>query len=215
MRLCQRYQIHIISDEVYGCSVFRTGDGTLPFTSLLSIDTTDLIDPDLCHVTYGFSKDFGAPGLRLGAIITRSKQVHKAIRSVMRFYNPSGVSVAIGLAMLEDQEWCRNFLDNSKAKIYAAYTHVTTGLDQLGIKYLPAYAGFFVYIDLSPYLPDLPGASRQRKEFALAERLVQAGVFLHPGEEHCSQVGWFRMVYTQKPAVVTEGLRRYSAKKKN
>ncbi|RBR17057.1 uncharacterized protein FIESC28_06559 [Fusarium coffeatum] len=167
-----------------------------------------VIDPDLLHVTYGLSKDFGAAGLRLGAIITRSRPVLRAIQAAMRFHNPSGASLAIGSAMLEDRVWCRSFVDSSRSKIAQAHRHVTSQLKDMGIKYLPgSNAGFFVWIDLSPYLSsELDGELNQ--EFALAKRLRQDGVFLHPREEHSQEPGWFRVVYTQDPRTVTEGLQR-------
>ncbi|KAM0562748.1 hypothetical protein ACHAPJ_001588 [Fusarium lateritium] len=181
---------------------------SVPFTSILSIDSTGIIDPDLLHVTYGLSKDFGAAGLRLGAIITRSQPVLRAIEAAMRFHNPSGASLAIGSAMLEDREWCRAFVDGSRAKLSQAHRHITSQLKDIGIDYLPgSNAGFFVWIDLSPYLPsELDGELNQ--EFALAKKLSEAGVFLHPREEHSLEPGWFRLVYTQDPRTVTEGLQR-------
>jgi aspartate/methionine/tyrosine aminotransferase len=58
MRLCQKYQIHLLSDEIYALSTFSTKDvpNPTPFTSLLSIDKTGIIDPALCHVVHGMSK---------------------------------------------------------------------------------------------------------------------------------------------------------------
>jgi len=58
MRLCQKYQMHLISDEIYAFTTFQTEDITnpTPFTSLLSIDKNGVIDPKLCHVVYGMSK---------------------------------------------------------------------------------------------------------------------------------------------------------------
>lgn len=57
MLLCQSRRIHFISDEVYALSVFDTGNAdAAPFTSVLSLDTTDLIDNDHLHVFYGMSK---------------------------------------------------------------------------------------------------------------------------------------------------------------
>jgi 1-aminocyclopropane-1-carboxylate synthase len=57
MRFCQRHRIHLISDELYALSVFDTEDAdAIPFTSVLSFDTTELIDPDYLHVLYGMSK---------------------------------------------------------------------------------------------------------------------------------------------------------------
>ncbi|KAF4471786.1 1-aminocyclopropane-1-carboxylate synthase [Fusarium albosuccineum] len=208
MQFCQKHRLHLLSDEIYACSVFDSGDPAVPFTSILAIDSTGLIDPELLHVTYGLSKDFGAAGLRVGAIITRSKPVLRAIEAVMRFHNPSGASLAIGSAMLEDRQWCRDFVDSSRDKLGDAYRHVTRELRDIGIQYLPgSNAGFFVWIDLSPYLPsDLDGEANLT--FALAKKLKNEGVFLHPQEEHSLEPGWFRLVYTQDRRIVTEGLKR-------
>ncbi|ORY66546.1 1-aminocyclopropane-1-carboxylate synthase [Pseudomassariella vexata] len=202
MKFCHRHRIHFISDEVYGCTVF-TEDGLVGFTSALSVDPAGIINEELCHVTYGLAKDFAAPGLRIGAIITRSKSLHKAVTSVMRFSNPSGASLAIVSAMLQDRQWCRSFLATSRERISEAYKHVTKGLREIGINFLPANAGFFIYIDLSPYLK----LDAEDPEFEVAQRLLDQGVFLHPKEEH-GKAGWFRVVYTQDPRNVTEGLRR-------
>ena len=58
MRLCQKYQIHLISDEIYALTTFPTNDIPNPekFVSLLSIPKEGLIDPQLCHVVHGMSK---------------------------------------------------------------------------------------------------------------------------------------------------------------
>jgi aspartate/methionine/tyrosine aminotransferase len=58
MRLCQKYQIHLISDEIYALTTFPTDEipEPTPFTSLLSIPKDNIIDPSLCHVIHGMSK---------------------------------------------------------------------------------------------------------------------------------------------------------------
>jgi len=58
MRLCQKYKIHLISDEIYAFTTFATEDipAPTPFVSLLSIKKDGLIDPELCHVIHGMSK---------------------------------------------------------------------------------------------------------------------------------------------------------------
>lgn len=200
MRFCQRHQIHLISDEIYGSSVFS--DELAPFTSALSIEP-GIIDDQLLHVTYGFSKDFGAAGLRLGCVVTRNTTMLKVVQMTARFHNPSGASLAIVNAMLEDRDWCNTFLGSSRRKIGEAYAFITTGLLDLGIGFVPANAGFFVYADLSPYL--IQGTADA--EFDLSQRLLDGGVFLHPKEEH-GERGWYRMVYTQEKRIVAEGLRR-------
>lgn len=209
MKFCNHYRIHFVSDEVYACSLHTSNPSALPgFTSALAIDSTRLIDPELLHVTYGMSKDFAAPGLRLGAILTRSNAMHRAASSGMRFLNPSGLSVAVATAMLTDVEWHSRFLDASRNSITEAYKHVTTQLKALGIRYVESNAGFFILIDLSPFAGTC--TEGQDVNIVLAQRLLDHGVFLHPGEEH-GPAGWFRMVYTQDARVVDEGVRRIQA----
>jgi hypothetical protein len=103
MRLCQKYKIHLLSDEIYALTTFPTDDirEPIPFTSLLSIDTEGIIDPSLCHVIHGMSKvlsllsnisglgsftnlqDFCANGLRFGTLISQSNPIlHKAMSIV-------------------------------------------------------------------------------------------------------------------------------------
>ncbi|KAG4254986.1 hypothetical protein FPRO06_04328 [Fusarium proliferatum] len=194
--------------EKFEEALLRSRKAGVNVKMVIIVNPHNPLDPELLHVTYGLSKDFGAAGLRLGAIITRSQPVLRAIEAALRFNNPSGASLAIGSAMLEDRAWCRAFIDSSRLKLAQAHRHITSQLRDMGIKYLPgSNAGFFIWVDLSPYLPsDLDGESNQ--EFALAKRLHKMGVFLHPREEHSIEPGWFRMVYSQDPRTVTEGLRR-------
>ena len=58
MKLCQRYQIHLISDEIYALSVWNNphSPNAVAFISVLAIDLTDIIDPKLVHVLWGTSK---------------------------------------------------------------------------------------------------------------------------------------------------------------
>ncbi|KAM0087091.1 hypothetical protein ACKRZS_000629 [Fusarium odoratissimum] len=194
--------------EKFEEALLRSRKAGVNVKMVLTVNPHNPLDPELLHVTYGLSKDFGAAGLRLGAIITRSQPVLRAIEAAMRFNNPSGASLAIGSALLEDRAWCRAFIDSSRLKLAQAHRHITSQLSDMGIKYLPgSNAGFFVWVDLSPYLPsEFDGELNQ--EFALAKRLHKVGVFLHPREEHSIEPGWFRMVYSQDPRTVTEGLRR-------
>lgn len=48
----------------------------------------------------------------------------------------------------------------------------------------------------------------KEREFRLAQRVLDAGAFLHPGEEHSKEVGWFRLVFTQEEETLKEGLKR-------
>ncbi|KAF1731135.1 1-aminocyclopropane-1-carboxylate synthase-like protein 1 [Beauveria bassiana] len=209
MKLCQRHQIHLISDEVYACSVFPSDDpAAVPFTSLLSIDPRGLLDADLLHVEYGFAKDFASGGMKLGALVSRSQPVLHALDSLMRFHKPAGPILRMACLMLEDRVWCRAYIDAMRGRIKEAHAHVTAELRNAGILYLGgSNAGLFLWIDLSAHLPaELDG--EDNAEFALAKKALAAGVFVHPTEEHANKPGWFRLVYTQDPDMVTEGIRR-------
>ncbi|KAJ5601925.1 hypothetical protein N7510_011459 [Penicillium lagena] len=87
MEFCQKYGLHYISDEVFANTVF---DATEKFVSALElVKGTDgdhgsgsIIDPNLVHVVWSTTKDFGACGIRSGCAVS---------------YNPlviSGVSYA-------------------------------------------------------------------------------------------------------------------------
>ena len=58
MRFCQKWRIHLVSDEIYGLSVWENPwvPDAPKFTSVLAIDPTGLIDPSLIHVLWGMSK---------------------------------------------------------------------------------------------------------------------------------------------------------------
>lgn len=100
-RFCEKHALHLISDEVYASCVFDTGDPeAVPFTSILSLDLPNLIDPSLVHVLYGFSKvcvrvrpleprltsylqDFASGGLHLGFLVTQNQQLRQACKAVL------------------------------------------------------------------------------------------------------------------------------------
>jgi 1-aminocyclopropane-1-carboxylate synthase len=209
LHFCATHSLHLISDEIYALSTFSAPDA-VPFTSVLSLDTSSVIDPDLVHVTYGLSKDFGSAGLKIGALVTRNEDLKKAVHAVVRFSGTSGPSVALATAMLEDRMWCREFVALARRRIGDAYAFVTGMLDTLGISYYRGNSGgFFVWVDLSRYLlPEGSGKSVFERECALAQKCVDGGVFLQPGEEHAVRPGWFRVVYTMEKDMVEVGLGR-------
>ncbi|KAH7037021.1 1-aminocyclopropane-1-carboxylate synthase [Microdochium trichocladiopsis] len=202
MAFCEHNSIHLISDEVYALSTYaKDVKFAQGFTSVLSIDPAGLIDTNRLHVLYGMSKDFAAAGLRLGCLVTRNAALRRAVSCNMRFHNPSGLSVAIGTAILEDREFVASFTALSRQRLLSARDYTVSVLAEAGVRCEPANAGFFVFMDLSPWLsPPLSQTAnddeRQSCEFALAEKLLDAGVGLHPGEEHAERAGQFRLVFS-------------------
>jgi 1-aminocyclopropane-1-carboxylate synthase len=204
-RFCTTHALHLIADEIYALSTFPS-PGAHPFTSMLSLPPSDTV-----HVTYGLSKDFGAAGLKIGALVTRNAALKKAVHAVLRFSATSGPSVALATAMLEDRAWCQWFVGEARRRIADACVFVTEALREEGVEcYAGNSAGFFVWVNLRKWLPPQGGDAMTgfEKECKLAERCVEGGVFLQPGEEHAVEPGWFRIVYTMEREVVQVGIRR-------
>ncbi|CAG7916117.1 unnamed protein product [Penicillium olsonii] len=207
-KFCGKHSLHLISDEVYASCVFDTGDSeAVPFTSILSLDLSKLISPELVHVLYGFSKDFASGGLHLGFLVTENQPLRRACKAVLRLHGASQAAVTIGTTVLEDRIFVSNFVAKARQSLASGYRLTTSILEKEGIKFIRGNAGFFVYVDLSPYLPS-GDLSPKEREFSLAQRILDAGVFLHPGEEHSKDVGWFRLVFSQEEVILKEGLRR-------
>lgn len=79
-QFCTKYNLHLISDEIYALSS-GTGTGGLDgFTSVLSLPNYDGVCLENIHVLSGASKDFGLGGLRLGWIITRNELLWQTVR---------------------------------------------------------------------------------------------------------------------------------------
>lgn len=157
-----------------------------------------------------------------------------------RFHRPSGLALVVGSAVLEDVDFVASFTAKTREHLTKSYKLVTSALDEKGIPYVKGgyvilfqsdpfrfseftvlrSGGFFVYIDLSRFLPSgedehPPPLSRTynsrqatEREFALARKLLDAGVVLHPGEEHGKHIGWFRLVFSQDEDTLREGLAR-------
>ncbi len=153
----------------------------MPFTSALSLGVPE--HRDIIHIIYGLSKDFGAAGLRIGALISRNRALHQPFWSIIRFHSPSGPSVAIATKMLESREWCGEFIRSSRLRIASAFRLATDELERIQVRFVSGVnSGFFVYIDLSHYLPPAGSLPDQDREFTLAAKLLGSGVFLHPGK---------------------------------
>lgn len=143
------------------------------------------------------------------------------------------MSIAIGATILEDRTFVASFVKLSRERLRESRLHTAGVLDAAGIKYERGCvlrvlcrircrrsavgstdcvtfhfrnAGFFLFIDLAPWLE--PAEQGQNREFVLAEKLLRAGVGLHPGEEHAEREGQFRLVFSQDRDTLDEGLKR-------
>lgn len=218
MRLCQKYQIHLVSDEIYALSVFDNkvdeGAAATPFESILSIDPEGIIDPRLVHVLWGMSKDFGANGLRVGMTISQhSSQMRDALKSVFEFSWMSSLSELVTANALEDDEWVESYISENRRKLSERQEKVLLWAQRHGIEYTPgANAGFFVWVNLGgvyqEHHPDVEGDLGK----TVMQALLDNKVFLADGTSFGSEKpGWFRIVFSQELPYLEEGLRRIIA----
>ncbi|GLA64071.1 hypothetical protein AtubIFM56815_007040 [Aspergillus tubingensis] len=218
MRLCQKYQIHLISDEIYALSVWEnTVDEHIPvpFESALSINTTGIIDPSLVHALWGMSKDFGANGIRLGVIISQNNPtLHKALQGVSLYSYSSSVSEHVAATVLEDTEFTTRYIQLNRQRMSESYAFAVQRLRENGIEYAPGVnAAFFLWVNLGKRYRELHPEQTADLGDAISDKvmqlLLQRKVFLASGvlfgSEHS---GWFRIVFTHPREYLEEALRR-------
>ncbi|KAL4869202.1 hypothetical protein BDV12DRAFT_168462 [Aspergillus spectabilis] len=213
LRFCQKYQIHLISDEVYALSIYEDDISTVGFTSVLSIDQANIgVDPALIHVLYGMSKDFAAAGLRLGCLISQNQRFLQAALSTCRFHWPSNISCSIATAILENREFMETFLQQSRRLLRSHRDLAVQALEEAGIPYAPGgVAGFFLWIDLSKCLDPKVVASQDgwAAESHLSRQIRQIGVEMSSGYAYHNEVpGWFRILFSVELETLKEGLSR-------
>lgn len=221
MALCQKHQIHLVSDEIYAMSVFPVSesDGTkiAGFTSMSSIPTDGLIDPALTHVLWGLSKDFGANGLRLGCIISQhNRKLHDALIATVIYTYTSSLTAAITTHMLSDNTFVDTYIDENCRRLARHYGIVKEWAETHGIEYATGVnAAFFIWVNLGKAnltrqnkYPSGESLDGKLTDFVM-DKLMQQKIFLASGSAFGSEKpGWFRIVFSQREDMLREGLDR-------
>ncbi|KAJ5107391.1 hypothetical protein N7456_004066 [Penicillium angulare] len=205
MKLCQSRRMHLISDEIYALSVWNNkldkNSKFNEFESLLSRDLTNLIDPDLVHVLWGMSKDFGANGLRTGAIISQSNSnLHTAAKCVSLYSFVSAMSDQIVTSILSND----TFTD----------IHILRIIKENNIEYREGCnAGFFLWANLGKkYLEHHPEECITKSDFSdkiFNKLLHDQKVYVAHGTAYGSEnPGWYRIVFSHPIPWLDEAMKR-------
>ena len=228
MKLCQKHRIHLISDEIYALSVWENtvddlSSPTTPFHSALSIDTAGIIDPSLVHVLWGFSKDFGANGIRLGMVISQANpSMLMAMATCGLYSSPSSLTENAAIAILSDNAFLGSYIQKNQERLSTAFAVAVKILQEYNIEHMPgANAAFFLWINLGKKfvenadgkeLPEgvvIEGKQAHKITQVIFERLMEKKVFLVLGDATgAEEPGWFRLVFTQAPELIEEGVKR-------
>ncbi|CAG9461444.1 unnamed protein product [Pedinophyceae sp. YPF-701] len=197
---CTERNVHLLCDEIYANSRFRANDDA-PFVSAAAVvdsmrqscapDVAEKMD-NLIHVLYGFSKDFGASGLRCGILISRSQPIHNALSNISYFCAVSNHTQHALACLLEDEAWTEAYLAANNAALAGAYGALTAALDKHGIPHADSSSAMFCWIDLRKGLREKTWAGEQE----LWGRLVEQRLLLTPGGEcHAMEPGFFRVCF--------------------
>lgn len=211
LKFCNIHKIHLVADEIYAMSVYDVPgeEKAAPFVSVLSLEWEKYIDAKYFHHVYGLSKDFACGGLRVGVLYTKSKEVERAVTALANFHSSGTVNALLANTILENKSFIKGFLEKNRNRIAAASLLARGLLDEAGIYYLPANAGFFLWVDLGPWLREKDGEDEWARERRLMERLMEKRVFvMGGGMQSADRAGWFRFVFTRDEALVKEGIRR-------
>jgi aspartate/methionine/tyrosine aminotransferase len=225
LALCSKFQLHLVSDEVYALSVWRVPS----FTSVLSLDLEDLIDPSLVHVLWGISKDFGANGWRMGCLISPSnRELRAALGSVAIYSYASSIADHIVAQMLEDDTFTTAYLAENRRRLASAFAFTTEFLQRHDIPFMAdTHAALFVWADLGQAyrrrrwrrlsepasrqtaIEALEAADEDRTVEKVKESLRQHKVYLAWGGDFDSESkDMFRIVFAHPTSYLEEGLRR-------
>ena len=224
MKSCQKHRVHLISDEIYALSVWRHGSGdtdseTQPFTSVLSIDSTGLIDPALLHVLWGTSKDFGANGLRCGIIVSRNHALIECISNLSIFSYASGLTDHTVSEILEDDSFTDAYIASNRKALLDSYEFAVKTLNAMKVPYATtSNAALFIWCDLlTPYLERQSAVQHAERDVdelwrassSLAQKLDDARVHVGiPDQFGSEQPGWFRLTISRPREQLREGLAR-------
>ncbi|KAL1886071.1 hypothetical protein Cpir12675_006865 [Ceratocystis pirilliformis] len=217
MKLCQKYQIHLVTDELYALSIWKNTvdlDVTpAQFVSCLSIPTEGLIDPKLIHVLWGMSKDFGANGIRIGMIIDQHNEaLRQAIFSTCIYSSISSLPDIMTAKIFEDRAWVESYVAENNRQLSDRFAIVAHWAKDNGIEYAKGTnAGFFVWVNLGDiYLRHHPNTIQSSTiNDEISEALLENRVFLASGSNFGSEKpGWYRIVFSVDKTNLLEGLDR-------
>jgi aspartate/methionine/tyrosine aminotransferase len=225
---CREKKIHLISDEIYGGSVYRPDQAN--FVSALEVasgaeDSNFLGLGPYVHLVYAFSKDFALSGLRVGALYSENPEIRLPLQKLNDLCSISSQTQLLVERMLTtkmthdpDVSWTRSFMTRNHERLRARGTAWENCLDELAIPYLRSTAGLFIWMDFSQFLPST-GNDDERERALYLELLKEFGLLFTPGNSMKNErPGFFRCVFTAASdhefELGMERLRKYVATKR-
>ncbi|KAI8074686.1 pyridoxal phosphate-dependent transferase [Gongronella butleri] len=216
LKFASRHHLHVIFDEVYALSTFAHVMDTSvkppekdAFVSVLSLaNLQQWIDPQLVHVIYGLSKDFGLNGLRVGLIIDQyNEPLQQTVTLSSMFGYMSTLNDRVLCNLLQDTEWIDNFVATNRRRLGDAYGRASLYLREKGYDVREVGAGLFVMVDLLPLFERHGKAMTWADEDALWSSSLDQGVYVAAGHVfHTARPGYFRLTISLDWPLVQRGM---------
>ncbi|CAI6100703.1 unnamed protein product [Clonostachys chloroleuca] len=195
VKFCNKKGLHFISDEIYALATFGSAiNGQPRFHSALSIQSEPedglSFDPSKIHVVWSPSKLFGLGGLRIGCIVSQDNPPLRAATSLLAYAGISALSTSMLNTLLASPA-LPELLEKNSSRLTASYQIFADGLARLGVDFIPASEGLFVFARIGKDLQS------QEEELALKANLEQhEGVRVSPGwlyNQSTREFGWARL----------------------
>lgn len=192
--VARRHDLWVLSDEAYEAFCFDT-----PHVPTAAVDTDDRV-----MTLRTFSKTYAMTGLRIGVLVVPQAMV--AVLPSVQEGIVSCVNTPTQYAALAALTGPQQVVAEASA-VYREHRDLATGLlDSLGIPWLPAAGGIYLWADMS----HVSGGDVT----AWAESfVVEHGVAVAPGAAFgAAGEGWIRISLTATAADLTAGLSRLPAR---
>jgi len=230
---CRDKEVHLISDEIYAGSVHRkersTGEeeGKPTFVSAMALGGSDTATTSstnaglglgpYIHLVYALSKDFALSGLRVGVAYTENEEILMPLQKLNDLCQISSQTQLLVERMLcanavmgdddMSQKFVNVYLKANQDNVRARCDKLHSSLDELGIPYLRADSGLFVWMDFREFLTNLPTgiteatesieSKRQRERQLYLSLMKEYGLLFTPGMSMRNErAGFFRCVFT-------------------
>lgn len=202
--ICKKYNLQIISDEIYANSVY----GKNEFTSFLNPCFNGLDYKESIHGVYGLAKDFCMSGLKVGICYTYNNDVGKAVAAQSYFHTVSTQTQNLAASLLSDLQWCETLFSQNKEKLLELSQNTIKKLASHGIKAFQPTAGIFLWIDLGGKIEQ---TSFEAESNLAKEILDKLKVNITPGQAFASKTpGYFRLCFAKEPDVIDVAIARLS-----
>jgi aspartate/methionine/tyrosine aminotransferase len=195
---CRRRHVHLVSDEIYAGSIYRSSsndEDESTFSSILKLADDNNgkgngtgLGPYI-HWVYALSKDFALSGMRIGVCYTENEEIRLPLQKLNDLCQISSQSQIWTEHLLsrkvttidqsesrdagsgaEQELWTQAFRRENHKRLRQRADALMACLEECKIPYLLPTAGLFCWIDLSAHLPASSSSSIPREQMTKLEQ---------------------------------------------